>query len=49
MALTGVQRLMPALGRRGLQPFQADVAGGEVGSGGVTLLALQCAAWPVTS
>lgn len=34
MALTGVQRLMPALGRRGLQPFQADVAGGEVGSGG---------------
>lgn len=34
MALTRVQRFMPALGRRGLQPFQADVAGGEVGSGG---------------
>lgn len=32
MALAGVGWLMPTPGRRGLQLFQADAAGGEVGS-----------------
>lgn len=34
MALTGVEQLMPMLGRHALQLLQADVAGGEVGCGG---------------